>query len=100
MTSHSPLFRFLCTRPSAWLSLYLAISPAAISEHPPKADAKPIAHFTDVAAKPGLTTPAVFGPENPKKSIIATTSTTYPTFHASTNACPHLSIATPTNPHP
>ncbi len=32
MTSHSPLFRFLCTRPSAWLSLYLAISPAAIIE--------------------------------------------------------------------
>src|SRR5260370_22190869 len=75
MTSYSSLLRFLWLRSSAWLSLYLAISPAAISDHPPKADAKPIAHFTDVAAKAGLTTPVIFGGENAKKFIIQTTGT-------------------------
>jgi enediyne biosynthesis protein E4 len=62
-------------RPSAWLSLYLAISPVAILDHPPKTDATPIAHFTDVAAKAGLTAPIVFGGENTKKYIIETTGT-------------------------
>jgi hypothetical protein len=62
-------------RPSAWLSLYLAISPIAIFDHPPKTDATAIAHFTDVAAKAGLTAPVVFGGENTKKYIIETTGT-------------------------
>src|SRR6266849_8768024 len=92
MTSHSPLFRFLCTRPSAWLSLYLAISPAAISDHPPKADAKPIAHFTDVAAKAGLTTPVVFGGENAKKFIIETTGSGVAIFDYYNDAWPDIFI--------
>ncbi len=92
MTSHSPLFRFLCTRPSAWLSLYLAISPAAISDHPPKADAKPIAHFTDVAAKAGLTTPVIFGGENAKKFIIETTGTGVAIFDYDNDGWPDIFI--------
>ena len=92
MTSHSPLFRFLCTRPSAWLSLYLAISPAAISDHPPKADPKPIAHFTDVAAKAGLTTPVIFGGENAKKFIIETTGTGVAIFDYDNDGWPDIFI--------
>src|SRR3979409_1879221 len=75
MTSYSPVHRFLCKRPSAWLSLCLAISPAVISDHPPKTGAAPIAHFADVAAKAGLTATVVFGGESAKKYIIETTGT-------------------------
>src|SRR5260370_14823535 len=92
MTSHSPLFRFLCMRPSAWLSLYLAISPAAISDHPPKADAKPIAHFTDVAAKAGLTAAVVFGGGNAKKYIIETTGTGVAIFDYDNDGWPDIFI--------
>ncbi len=79
-------------RPSAWLSLYLAISPAAISDHPPKADAKPIAHFTDVAAKAGLTTPVIFGGENAKKFIIETTGTGVAIFDYDNDGWPDIFI--------
>ncbi len=79
-------------RPSAWLSLYLAISPAAISDHPPKADPKPIAHFTDVAAKAGLTTPVIFGGENAKKFIIETTGTGVAIFDYDNDAWPDIFI--------
>src|SRR5260370_19290697 len=92
MTSCSSLLRFLCLRPSAWLSLYLAISPAAISDHPPKPDAKPIAHFTDVAAKAGLTAPVVFGGENAKKYIIETTGTGVAIFAYDNDGSPDIFI--------
>src|SRR5260370_5187388 len=92
MTSHSPLFGFLGMRPSACLSLYLAISRAAISDHPPKADAKPIAHFTDVAAKAGLTTPVIFGGENAKKFIIETTGTGVAIFDYDNDGWPDIFI--------
>src|SRR5258708_31150978 len=98
MTSYSSLLRFLWLRPSAWLSLYLAISPAAISDHPPKADAKPIAHLTDVAAKAGLTAPVVFGGENAKKYIIETTGTAVPLFDFDNDGWPDIFIANGTNP--
>jgi hypothetical protein len=42
---------------------------------PTKAQAKPIAHFTDIAGKAGLTAPTIFGGENTKKYIIETTGT-------------------------
>jgi len=70
----------------------LAISPAAISDHPPKADAKPIAHFTDVAAKAGLTTPVVFGGENAKKFIIETTGTGVAIFDYDNDGWPDIFI--------
>jgi hypothetical protein len=70
----------------------LAISPAAISDHPPKADAKPIAHFTDVAAKAGLTTPVIFGGENAKKFIIETTGTGVAIFDYDNDGWPDIFI--------
>jgi len=70
----------------------LAISPAAISDHPRKADAKPIAHFTDVAAKAGLTTPVIFGGENAKKFIIETTGTGVAIFDYDNDGWPDIFI--------
>jgi hypothetical protein len=70
----------------------LAISPAAISDHPPKPDAKPIAHFTDVAAKAGLTAPVVFGGENAKKYIIETTGTGVAIFDYDNDGWPDIFI--------
>src|SRR5260370_32702131 len=92
MPSWSSLCGFLWLRPSAGLSLYLAISPAAISDHPPKPDAKPIAHFTDVAAKAGLTAPVVFGGENAKKYIIETTGTGVAIIDYDNDRWPHILI--------
>jgi enediyne biosynthesis protein E4 len=92
MTSHSPLLRFLCIPPSAWLSLYLAISPAAILDPPSKTDAAPIAHFTDVAAKAGLTAPVVFGGESAKKYIIETTGTGVAIFDFDNDGWPDIFI--------
>jgi hypothetical protein len=74
------------------MSLYLAISPAAISDHPSKEDAKPIAHFTDVAAKAGLTAPVVFGGENTKKYIIETTGTGVAIFDFDNDGWPDIFI--------
>jgi len=77
-------------RPSPWLFLYLAISPAAISERPLKTDETPIAHFTDVAAKAGLTTPVVFGGEIAKKYIIETTGTGVAIFDYDNDGWPDI----------
>src|SRR5262249_20165042 len=38
-------------------------------------NARPLAHFTDVAQKAGLSAPVIFGGENTKKYIIETTGT-------------------------
>jgi len=79
-------------RPSPWLFLYLAISPAAISERPLKTDETPIAHFTDVAAKAGLTTPVVFGGEIAKKYIIETTGTGVAVFDYDNDGWPDIFV--------
>src|SRR5260370_32355621 len=92
MTSQSSLLRCICMRPSAWLSVYLAISPVAVSDHPSQSNAKPIAHFTDVAAKAGLTTPVVFGGENTKKYIIETTGTGVAIFYFDNDGWPDIFV--------
>src|SRR5882762_2754541 len=76
MTLHSSFLRLLyflglC----AWLSIQSAGSPSVRAGNSEGANAKPIAHFTDIAQKAGLTTPVIFGGENTKKYIIETTGT-------------------------
>jgi hypothetical protein len=70
----------------------LAILPADYSDHSPKLDATPIAHFTDVAAKAGLTAPVVFGGENAKKYIIETTGTGVAIFDFNNDGWPDIFI--------
>src|SRR5260370_35544851 len=99
MTSQSSLLRCICMPPSAWLSVYLAISPVAVSDHPSQSNAKPIAHFTDVAAKAGLTEPVVFGGENTKKYIVETTGTGVAIFDYDNDGWPDIYIVCDTTPN-
>src|ERR1700740_3492428 len=54
--------------------------------------AAPIAHFTDVAAKAGLTAPVVFGGETTKKYIIETTGTGFAVFDYDNDGWPDIFI--------
>src|SRR5260370_36960661 len=92
MTSQSSLLRCICMRPSAWLSVYLAIFRVAVSDHPSQSNAEPIAHFTDVTAKAGLATPVVFGGENTKKYIIETTGTGVAIFDFDNDGWPDIFV--------
>jgi enediyne biosynthesis protein E4 len=74
----------------AWCSLPSAISPRAISDQPP--NGKPIAHFTDIAQKAGLTTPVIFGGENTKKYIIETTGTGVAIFDYDNDGWPDIFV--------
>src|SRR5215472_5685234 len=58
-----------------WLSLPIGGSQAQGTSLAQAKAAAPIAHFTDLARKAGLTAPVVFGGENAKKYIIETTGT-------------------------
>jgi len=58
----------------------------------PSKAAKPIAHFTDIAAKAGLTAPVVFGGENTKKYIIETTGTGVAIFDYDNDGWPDIFI--------
>src|SRR5467141_3710768 len=76
MTLHSSFLRLLyflglC----AWLSIQSADSPSVRAGNSEGANAKPVAHFTDVEQQAGLTAPVLFGGENTKKYIIETTGT-------------------------
>src|SRR5438046_1106247 len=59
----------------AWLSLHIGKSATQAGGAARTKTAPPIAHFTDMATKAGLTAPVVFGGENTKKYIIETTGT-------------------------
>ena len=52
----------------------------------------PIAHFTDIAAKAGLTAPVIFGGENTKKYIIETTGTGVAIFDYDNDGWPDIFI--------
>jgi len=52
----------------------------------------PIAHFTDIAAKAGLTAPVIFGGENTKKYIIETTRTGVAIFDYDNDGWPDIFI--------
>src|SRR5260370_42023228 len=92
MTSQSSLLRCICMRPSAWLSVYLAIFPVAVPDNPSQANAEPMAHFTDVTGKAGLATPVVFGGENTKKYIIETTGTGVAIFDFDNDGWPDIFV--------
>ncbi len=76
MTLHSSFLRLLCFLGlCAWFSIQSANAPSVSAPNSEGTNAKPIAHFTDIAQQAGLTTPVIFGGENKKKYIIETTGT-------------------------
>src|SRR5215472_2965724 len=76
MTLHFSSLRFLCLLGlCAGLSVHLCKSATQGWGNDQPKTAAAIVHFTDVAAKAGLTAPIVFGGENTKEYIIETTGT-------------------------
>jgi hypothetical protein len=71
--THRSHFRFK----SSWISLVLLLPLSILfgASQLPKSNLEPIAHFTDIAKKAGLTDPVVFGGVDTKKYIIETTGT-------------------------
>jgi hypothetical protein len=67
------------------------------SPQQPKPDAKPLAHFTDVAQKAGLAAPIVFGGVNTKKYILETTGTGVAVFDYDNDGWPDIFIVNGTN---
>ena len=91
MTPHSFFLRLLyflglC----AWLSIQSASSPSVSAGNSERANVKPIAHFTDIAQKAGLTAPVIFGGENTKKYIIETTGTGVAIFDYDNDGWPDI----------
>ncbi|MGC2830440.1 MAG: hypothetical protein WB994_12430, partial [Candidatus Acidiferrum sp.] len=71
--THRSPFHF--KRSGTLLALLLPISLLLSASQLPKSNPKPIAHFTDIAKRAGLTVTEVFGGVNTKKYIIETTGT-------------------------
>jgi len=93
MTLHSSFLRLLCFLGlCAWLSIQSANSPSVSAGNSEGANAKPIAHFTDIAQKAGLTTPVIFGGENKKKYIIETTGTGVAIFDYDNDGWPDIFV--------
>ncbi len=93
MTLHfSSLRPFLLLGLCAWLSMHISRSaPQGTGAAQAKA-AAPIAHFTDIAAKAGLTAPVIFGGENTKKYIIETTGTGVAIFDYDNDGWPDIFV--------
>src|SRR5712692_6280350 len=93
MTLYSSLFRLFCSLGlCAWLSLQSGGSPSVGTGNSQSANAKPVAHFTDVAQQAGLTAPVIFGGENAKKFIIETTGTGVAIFDYDNDGWPDIFI--------
>src|SRR5437016_1113211 len=93
MTLHSSFLRLLCFLGlCAWLSIQSANSPSVRAGNSEGANAKPIAHFTAIAQKAGLTTPVIFGGENKKKYIIETTGTGVAIFDYDNDGWPDIFV--------
>jgi hypothetical protein len=93
--------RVLCLLgPLAWLSLHFAVPQIATTDQSKSANAAPIAHFTDVAQKAGLTAPVIFGGENTKKYIIETTGTGVAIFDYDNDGWPDIFIVNGTTLQP
>src|SRR6266850_618251 len=93
MTLHSSFLRLLCFFGlCAWLSLQSASAPSVGAGNSQSANAKPVAHFTDVAQQAGLTAPVIFGGENTKKYIIETTGTGIAIFDYDNDGWPDIFI--------
>ena len=78
-----------------WLSLVLLPACAFLlrAAQGQKPEAKPLAHFTDIAAKAGLVDRVVFGGVNTKKYIIETTGTGVAIFDYDNDGWPDIFIA-------
>src|SRR5436190_10513882 len=76
----------------AWLSLHIGKSATQAAGAAQTKPAPPIAHFTDMATKAGLTAPVVFGGENTKKYIIETTGTGVAIFDYDNDGWPDIFI--------
>src|ERR1051325_6036608 len=93
MTLHSLSLRSLFLLGlCAWLSLYIGKSATQGAGAAQTKTAPPIAHFTDMATKAGLTAPVVFGGENTKKYIIETTGTGVAIFDYDNDGWPDIFI--------
>src|SRR2546427_12994988 len=93
MILHSSFLRLICFLGlCAWLSIPSASSPSVSTANSESANAKPIAHFTAVAQKAGLTAPVIFGGEKTKKYIIETTGTGVAIFDYSNDGGPDLYV--------
>src|SRR5271169_4865165 len=82
------LFRFI----ASWISfiLLLPFSILFAASQLPKNTPKPLAHFTDIAKKAGLTDPVVFGGVDTKKYIIETTGTGVAIFDYDNDGWPDI----------
>jgi hypothetical protein len=75
-----------------WFSMQSVSAPGAGNGKSENANAKSIAHFTDMAQKAGLTAPVIFGGENTKKYIIETTGTGVAIFDYDNDGWPDIFV--------
>src|SRR3989442_1693996 len=101
MTLDSSLFRlFFFLGLCAWLSIPSAGTLSVSIGNSPSANAGPVAHFTDLAQKAGLTAPVVFGGETTKKYIIETTGTGVAIFDYDNDGWPDIFVVNGTTLDP
>ena len=83
----------------SWVSLALLLpfSILLAATQLPKNNAKPLAHFTDIAKKAGLTDTVVFGGVDTKKYIIETTGTGVAIFDYDNDGWPDIFIVNGTS---
>ena len=84
--------RFAVAFSSTSLGLFLALALLSHRAQAQKPGEKPLAHFTDVAAKAGLTGRVVFGGVGSKKYIIETTGTGVAVFDYDNDGWPDIFI--------
>ncbi len=93
--THPSRFRFV----AFWISLALLLPFSILfaASQLPKSNPKPLAHFTDIAKKAGLTAPVVFGGVDTKKYIIETTGTGVAIFDYDDDGWPDIFIVNGTS---
>ena len=93
--THRSLFRFK----ASWISLALLLPFSILfgASQLPKSNSKPLAHFTDISKKAGLTDAVVFGGVNTKKYIIETTGTGVAIFDYDNDGWPDIFIVNGTS---
>ena len=96
--THRSPFHF--KRSGTLLALLLPISLLLSASQLPKSNPKPIAHFTDIAKRAGLTVTEVFGGVNTKKYIIETTGTGVAIFDYDNDGWPDIFVVNGTTLDP